>query len=94
MVNSLEHFNEPVPPLHICANLAEEAAPQWNDLTIRTSLNLFLSILPLDHPLIHNLAKTYATASNDIKRVSRRTCFRNSFMLLFLSRSRSLQLFS
>ncbi|VDD86123.1 unnamed protein product [Enterobius vermicularis] len=69
LVNSLEHFNEPVPPLHICANLAEEAAPQWNDLTIRTSLNLFLSILPLDHPLIHNLAKTYATASNDIKRV-------------------------
>uniref|UniRef100_A0A158R605 DUF3453 domain-containing protein n=1 Tax=Syphacia muris TaxID=451379 RepID=A0A158R605_9BILA len=69
LIKSLEYFTEPVPPSQVCANLPEGTEPQWNDVTIRTSLYLFLSVLPLDHSLIHNLAKVYALSSNDIKRV-------------------------
>uniref|UniRef100_A0A914ZJU9 Symplekin n=2 Tax=Parascaris univalens TaxID=6257 RepID=A0A914ZJU9_PARUN len=72
LVCTIEFCLRPSPPPQICSNFEDGATPQWDDVTIRAALHLFLSILPLDHSLIHNLAAVYAKASNDIKRVTLR----------------------
>ncbi|KHN82354.1 Symplekin [Toxocara canis] len=72
LVCTIEYCLRPSPPPQICPNLAEGVVPQWDDATIRSALHLFLSILPIDHSLVHNLAAVYAKASNDIKRVTLR----------------------
>ncbi|KAM3716869.1 Symplekin [Dirofilaria immitis] len=73
LVCSIDYCTRPVPPPQLYANEKEGTKPQWDDATIRITLNLFLSILPLDHSLIHTLAAVYAKSSNDIKRVTLRT---------------------
>ncbi|VDK78043.1 unnamed protein product [Litomosoides sigmodontis] len=72
LVRSINYCAGPVPPPQLCTYVKEDARPQWDDAAIRITLNLFLSILPLDHSLIHILAGVYAKSSNDIKRVTLR----------------------
>ncbi|VDM95136.1 unnamed protein product [Thelazia callipaeda] len=72
-VRTQKHCTESVPPPQLFAFAEENAAREWDDATIRITLNLFLSILPLDHSLIPTLASVYARSSNDIKRVMLRT---------------------
>uniref|UniRef100_A0A915PBS0 Symplekin n=1 Tax=Setaria digitata TaxID=48799 RepID=A0A915PBS0_9BILA len=73
LICSIEYFTKPVPPPQLCDCGKEGSKSQWDDAAIRITLNLFLSILPLDHSLIHTLAAVYAKSSNDIKRVTLRT---------------------
>lgn len=69
LVCMIEYCTRPTPPAQLCTNLPEGTSPRWDDNTIRSALHLFLSVLPIDHSLIHNLASVYAKSSNDIKRV-------------------------
>lgn len=46
---------------------AEVAAP-WTEETVRQCLFLYLSLLPLNHRLVHELASVYTEAIADIKR--------------------------
>lgn len=46
---------------------AEVAAP-WTEDTVRQCLFLYLSLLPLNHRLVHELASVYTEAIADIKR--------------------------
>lgn len=46
---------------------AEVAAP-WTEETMRQCLFLYLSLLPLNHRLVHELASVYTEAIADIKR--------------------------
>ncbi|VDO26705.1 unnamed protein product [Onchocerca flexuosa] len=73
LICSIDYCTKPGPPPQFYAYEKEDAKPQWDDAAIRVTLNLFLSILPLDHSLIHILAAVYAKSSNDIKRVILRT---------------------
>uniref|UniRef100_A0A0R3RPZ9 DUF3453 domain-containing protein n=1 Tax=Elaeophora elaphi TaxID=1147741 RepID=A0A0R3RPZ9_9BILA len=73
LVRSINYCTRSVPPPQLCASEKEDTRLQWDDAAIRITLNLFLSILPLDHSLIHTLAAVYAKSSNDIKRVTLRT---------------------
>lgn len=43
------------------------AAP-WTEETVRQCLYLYLSLLPLNHRLVHELAAVYTEAIADIKR--------------------------
>lgn len=47
--------------------VAEVAAP-WTEDTVRQCLFLYLSLLPLNHQLVHELASVYTEAIADIKR--------------------------
>ena len=47
--------------------LLEVAAP-WTEETVRQCLFLYLSLLPLNHRLVHELASVYTEAIADIKR--------------------------
>ncbi|MFH4977060.1 hypothetical protein AB6A40_003769 [Gnathostoma spinigerum] len=69
LICAIEFFVLPTPPPQISDHLPNESGSQWNEITIRAGLNLFLAILPVDHSLIHNLASVYAKSSNDIKKV-------------------------
>ncbi|VDM95214.1 unnamed protein product [Onchocerca ochengi] len=73
LICSIDYCTKPGPPPQFYAYEKEDAKPQWDDAAIRVTLNLFLSILPLDHSLIHILAAVYAKSSNDIKRIILRT---------------------
>lgn len=59
--------------LHIFASMlfafvdTEVAAP-WTEETVRQCLFLYLSLLPLNHRLVHELASVYTEAIADIKR--------------------------
>ena len=50
-----------------CFPLPEVAAP-WTEETVRQCLFLYLSLLPLNHRLVHELASVYTEAIADIKR--------------------------
>ncbi|EFO27641.2 symplekin [Loa loa] len=73
LISSINCCTKSVPPSQLYAYEKESVKSLWNDAAIRITLNLFLSILPLDHSLIHTLAAVYAKSSNDIKRVTLRT---------------------
>ena len=53
--------------LCVCVLLTEVAAP-WTEDTVRQCLFLYLSLLPLNHRLVHELASVYTEAIADIKR--------------------------
>lgn len=53
--------------LCFCVLLTEVAAP-WTEDTVRQCLFLYLSLLPLNHRLVHELASVYTEAIADIKR--------------------------
>lgn len=73
LVSSINYCTRPIPPAQLNTYEKESTKSDWDDASIRITLNLFLSILPLDHSLIHTLAAVYAKSSNDIKRVTLRT---------------------
>lgn len=45
-----------------------EVAAPWTEDTVRQCLFLYLSLLPLNHQLVHELASVYTEAIADIKR--------------------------
>lgn len=45
-----------------------EVAAPWTEDTVRQCLFLYLSLLPLNHRLVHELASVYTEAIADIKR--------------------------
>lgn len=53
--------------LGVCFVDTEVAAP-WTEDTVRQCLFLYLSLLPLNHQLVHELASVYTEAIADIKR--------------------------
>lgn len=48
--------------------LDTEVAAPWTEDTVRQCLFLYLSLLPLNHQLVHELASVYTEAIADIKR--------------------------
>lgn len=64
--SSLVHSCNPS-VLCFCVLLTEVAAP-WTEDTVRQCLFLYLSLLPLNHRLVHELASVYTEAIADIKR--------------------------
>lgn len=48
--------------------LCSEVAAPWTEETVRQCLYLYLSLLPLNHRLVHELAAVYTEAIADIKR--------------------------
>lgn len=51
-----------------CFVLDTEVAAPWTEDTVRQCLFLYLSLLPLNHQLVHELASVYTEAIADIKR--------------------------
>lgn len=48
--------------------MSSEVAGSWTEETVRQCLYLYLSLLPLNHRLVHELASVYTEAIADIKR--------------------------
>lgn len=70
LIRSLKHCTHSKPPPQFCFHLPAGAESKWDENTIRTALNLFLSIVPLDHSLIHHFATIYGKSPTEVKRVS------------------------
>lgn len=51
-----------------CVFVETEVAAPWTEDTVRQCLFLYLSLLPLNHRLVHELASVYTEAIADIKR--------------------------
>lgn len=51
-----------------CVFVETEVAAPWTEETVRQCLFLYLSLLPLNHRLVHELAAVYTEAIADIKR--------------------------
>uniref|UniRef100_A0A8C5E4W0 Symplekin n=1 Tax=Gouania willdenowi TaxID=441366 RepID=A0A8C5E4W0_GOUWI len=56
------------PSLLFGADKDTEVAAPWTEETVRQCLFLYLSLLPLNHQLVHELASVYTEAIADIKR--------------------------
>lgn len=48
--------------------VSSEVASPWTEESVRQCLYLYLSLLPLNHRLVHELASVYTEAIADIKR--------------------------
>lgn len=48
--------------------VSSEVAAPWTEETVRQCLYLYLSLLPVNHRLVHELAAVYTEAIADIKR--------------------------
>lgn len=55
-------------PVTLCVCVETEVAAPWTEETVRQCLFLYLSLLPLNHRLVHELASVYTEAIADIKR--------------------------
>uniref|UniRef100_A0A3Q0RHS1 Symplekin scaffold protein n=1 Tax=Amphilophus citrinellus TaxID=61819 RepID=A0A3Q0RHS1_AMPCI len=68
-LNYLQLLVHPNPPsLLFGADKDTEVAAPWTEETVRQCLFLYLSLLPLNHRLVHELASVYTEAIADIKR--------------------------
>ncbi|KAM4731389.1 symplekin [Anableps anableps] len=68
-LNYLQLLVHPNPPsLLFRADKDTEVAAPWTEETVRQCLFLYLSLLPLNHRLVHELASVYTEAIADIKR--------------------------
>ncbi|XP_061698280.1 symplekin [Syngnathoides biaculeatus] len=68
-LNYMQLLVHPNPPsLLFGADKDTEVACPWTDETVRQCLFLYLSLLPLNHKLVHELASVYTEAIADIKR--------------------------
>lgn len=68
-LNYMQLLVHPNPPsLLFGADKDTEVAAPWTEETVRQCLFLYLSILPLNHRLVHELAAVYTEAILDIKR--------------------------
>ncbi|RWS16735.1 symplekin-like protein [Dinothrombium tinctorium] len=61
----LRKLLEPNPP----TDIFQSSNTTWNEENIKICLLPYLSLLPTNHKLIHDLAEVYVTTSADIKRV-------------------------
>ncbi|XP_056601871.1 symplekin isoform X2 [Triplophysa dalaica] len=65
----MQFLVHPNPPsLLFGAGEDTEVAASWTEETVRQCLYLYLSLLPLNHRLVHELASVYTEAIADIKR--------------------------
>jgi symplekin len=64
-LKTLRHLLEPKPP----AFIDKENTGLWSDDLIKICLVLYLSLLPTNHKLIHDLAVVYVGTSADTKRI-------------------------
>lgn len=68
-LNYMQLLVHPNPPsLLFGADKDTEVAAPWTEETVRQCLFLYLSLLPLNHRLVHELAAVYTEAIADIKR--------------------------
>ncbi|XP_028823500.1 symplekin-like [Denticeps clupeoides] len=68
-LNYMQLLVHPNPPsLLFGADKDTEVASPWTEDTVRQCLYLYLSLLPLNHRLVHELAAVYTEAIADIKR--------------------------
>ncbi|KAM9365977.1 symplekin [Pholidichthys leucotaenia] len=68
-LNYMQLLVHPNPPsLLFGADKDTEVASPWTEETVRQCLFLYLSLLPLNHRLVHELASVYTEAIADIKR--------------------------
>ncbi|XP_061774489.1 symplekin isoform X2 [Nerophis ophidion] len=68
-LNYMQLLVHPNPPsLLFGADKDTEVASPWTEETVRQCLFLYLSLLPLNHKLVHELASVYTEAIADIKR--------------------------
>ncbi|XP_067113761.1 symplekin isoform X1 [Osmerus mordax] len=68
-LNYMQLLVHPNPPsLLFGADKDTEVASPWTEDTVRQCLYLYLSLLPLNHRLVHELASVYTEAIADIKR--------------------------
>ncbi|XP_077437152.1 symplekin [Vanacampus margaritifer] len=68
-LNYMQLLVHPNPPsLLFGADKDTEVASPWTEDTVRQCLFLYLSLLPLNHKLVHELASVYTEAIADIKR--------------------------
>lgn len=68
-LNYMQLLVHPNPPsLLFGADKDTEVAAPWTEETVRHCLFLYLSLLPLNHRLVHELASVYTEAIADIKR--------------------------
>lgn len=68
-LNYMQLLVHPNPPSVLFgADKDTEVAAPWTEETVRQCLFLYLSLLPLNHRLVHELASVYTEAIADIKR--------------------------
>ncbi|XP_056290962.1 symplekin [Pseudoliparis swirei] len=68
-LNYMQLLVHPNPPsLLFGADKDTEVAAPWTEETVRQCLFLYLSLLPLNHRMVHELASVYTEAIADIKR--------------------------
>ncbi|XP_072300068.1 symplekin-like [Eucyclogobius newberryi] len=68
-LNNMQLLVHPNPPSQLFgADKDTEVAAPWTEETVRQCLFLYLSLLPLNHRLVHELASVYTEAIADIKR--------------------------
>ncbi|XP_030648668.1 symplekin [Chanos chanos] len=68
-LNYMQLLVHPNPPsILFGADKDTEVAAPWTEETVRQCLYLYLSLLPLNHRLVHELAAVYTEAIADIKR--------------------------
>ncbi|KAJ8266595.1 hypothetical protein GJAV_G00132310 [Gymnothorax javanicus] len=68
-LNYMQLLVHPNPPSVLFgADKDTEVAAPWSEETVRQCLYLYLSLLPLNHRLVHELASVYTEAIADIKR--------------------------
>uniref|UniRef100_A0A8C9TZW3 Symplekin scaffold protein n=1 Tax=Scleropages formosus TaxID=113540 RepID=A0A8C9TZW3_SCLFO len=68
-LNYMQLLVHPNPPsLLFGADKDTEVASPWTEETVKQCLYLYLSLLPLNHRLVHELASVYTEAIADIKR--------------------------
>ncbi|XP_036381586.1 symplekin [Megalops cyprinoides] len=68
-LNYMQLLVHPNPPSMLFgADKDTEVASPWTEETVRQCLYLYLSLLPLNHRLVHELASVYTEAIADIKR--------------------------
>lgn len=64
-LKTLRFLLDPKPP----ESIDKENSGLWNDDSIKLCLSLYLSLLPTNHKLIHDLAVVYVGTSADTKRI-------------------------
>lgn len=65
----LKFLLQPSPPSDIISSKTKLEPDTWSEDAIKLCLYLYLSLLPVNHKLIHELANVYTATSGDIKRI-------------------------
>lgn len=67
----ISFLGKQTPPSEMIKILGEqkESFESWNEDVVKISLNLFLTMMPYNESLIHNLCETYVSAHPDVRRI-------------------------